>query len=98
MGKGQVDKLNGYQMRFEHYRYPRGGDMTMTRYHRGRSLWPPAERGGHTMCYIEDEAGTLLGLGVARCSMKDAFCYRIGREIARGRALKVLTKRRAEQT
>ena len=96
MGEGQVDKLNGYQMRYEHYRLRCDGGG-LDRYHRGRSDWQPAERGGCTFCTIADEDGITLVIGAAKCSRKDAFCYRIGRQIAKGRALKALAGVQAEQ-
>lgn len=49
----------------------------------------PAVRGGMTICTVEgeDSAGRkLIGRGAAFCSLHDNFCYRIGREIAEGRA------------
>jgi len=95
MDKVQVHRHNGSGIYFEHYRYPQGRDE-LIRYHRGRSPWQPAERGGYTMCYIVENDGAIGGIGIARCSEKDAFCYRIGRTIARGRALKALATAQAE--
>ena len=45
----------------------------------------PAVRGGMTICTIEED-GRVLGQGVSICSFLDNFCYRLGREIAHGRA------------
>ena len=39
----------------------------------------------------------MSGIGTAECSKKDAFCYRIGREIARGREHLPLLKLRTAQ-
>ena len=49
----------------------------------------PHERGGITTCelVVDDE---VVAQGVAYCSLKDNFCYRTGRAIARGRAEKQL--------
>lgn len=60
-------------------------------YQRGQSGWKPAVHGGLTACYVYN-GDTVVATGEAECSIKDAFCYRIGREIARGRALKILEK------
>lgn len=50
------------------------------------------EKGGKTEVAIDvfDEHGDPLArfVGVALCSMKDNFCYKLGREIAMGRAFK----------
>lgn len=40
--------------------------------------------------YRVNEKGESVATGVAECSSKDAFCYRIGRDISRGRAFKAL--------
>lgn len=61
-------------------------------YQRGKSKWEPHTKGGLTVCSIWDGDSSLLGRGFAVCSKRDAFCYRIGREIARGRALKALAR------
>jgi hypothetical protein len=64
-------------------------------YQRGISLWSPTERGGYTFCFVYegDDASEPIAVGLAECSPKDAFCYRLGREISRGRALDELEKR-----
>lgn len=49
--------------------------------------WIPAERGGATVCIVL-RGDKVLGRGVSGCSKLDPFCYRIGRAIARGRALR----------
>lgn len=46
----------------------------------------PAVRGGMTRCILVDEDGSEY-VGTATCSLHDNFCYRIGREIAYGRAM-----------
>ena len=72
---------------FKHFRYTLNGSIPL-HYRRGKSTWDPAPRGGYTKCFIYDEDDALLGCGKADCSRKDAFCYRTGRNISRGRALK----------
>lgn len=91
MEKIQVEKTNGCTLRFDHFRFRKGDESgKFLRYHRGRSSWKPTERGGATFCFVYDENGEICAHGLAECSVKDAFCYRLGREIARGRALKML--------
>jgi len=46
--------------------------------------WFP--RGGKTVCIIWNDRDRAIAIGEATCSMSDNFCYRIGREIALGRA------------
>lgn len=60
------------------------------RYFRGISEWEPAECGGYTLCGVFDADGQPLAAGLAECSPRDNFCYRLGRVIAAGKALKVL--------
>ena len=54
----------------------------------------PATKGGKTEVTIQvfDEHGDPVTkfVGVANCSLKDNFCYKLGREIATGRAEKQL--------
>lgn len=52
----------------------------------------PHERGGRTVALIVNADREVLATGVATCSMSDAFCYRTGRRIARGRAMKKLRR------
>ena len=47
------------------------------------------ERGGITYCQLVED-GEVVAQGVAYCGLKDNFCYRVGRDIARGRAEKQL--------
>jgi hypothetical protein len=58
-------------------------------YQRGISKWTPNTNGGTTFCFVF-QGDRAVAHGIAECSIKDAFCYRIGREIAKGRALKLL--------
>lgn len=64
-------------------------DILLNYYRRGVTKWSPALHGGLTICYIY-EGDKVVAMAEAECSTKDAFCYRIGREIAKGRALKQL--------
>lgn len=79
------------------------GEHSLVRWYRKdhkESYFTPETKGGKTEVIIQvfDEHGDPLAkfVGVALCSMKDNFCYRIGREIAFGRALKQLDEWRNE--
>lgn len=54
----------------------------------------PTTKGGKTEVTIqvfdEHDDPVIKFVGVANCSMKDNFCYKLGREIALGRATKQL--------
>ena len=51
----------------------------------------PSARGGMTIVYICDKPGSEpLAKGVAICSWSDNYCYKIGYQIALGRAIKQL--------
>jgi hypothetical protein len=56
-----------------------------------KTAWEPLPRGGYTLCTIYDDDENELAIGVAECNPLDSFCYRIGRAIALGRAMKKLT-------
>lgn len=60
------------------------------RYMRGVTQWKPHEHGGATLCLVFGNGDESLAWGLAFCCMKDNFSYRLGREIARGRALAAL--------
>ncbi|MHC4748338.1 MAG: hypothetical protein ACYTFW_00555 [Planctomycetota bacterium] len=47
----------------------------------------PMPRGGMTVCEVLDADGNLIVEGRAICSLADNFNYRLGREIALGRAV-----------
>ena len=49
----------------------------------------PFPRGGKTVCLVTLSDGRKAE-GVALCSMADQFCYRIGRDISKGRAMHAL--------
>ena len=61
------------------YAYVRGDGFALT--------CPPASRGGRVDCTITAPDGKVY-MGQAKCSCSDNFCYKTGREIALGRALK----------
>ncbi len=50
--------------------------------------------GGKTRCFLYLGAGINI-VGQATCSMSDNFCYKTGREIAYGRAMKKLKEMEA---
>jgi hypothetical protein len=97
-----------YHVVYEHYRVD-AATGELKRYYQGCSEasekhpgdWSPAERGGETICYIYPEGKEtdtrmmedLLSCGAAKCSLKDAFSYRLGRQISYGRAMKDLQGR-----
>lgn len=70
--------------------YYRGRHGVAVHYRRGDASFVPNEHGGYTKCCIYDELDINLPLsvGIAECSPHDNFSYRIGRDIARGRAQK----------
>ena len=59
-------------------------------YQPGNGNGEPSPRGGYTFCYVYDQDKNLVSMGLAECSPKDSFNYKIGRDISRGRALKTL--------
>lgn len=87
---------------YKHFRFLGNGAVNLheTEHHTGRhgrayhwqrgtqQPWQPSGRGGYTICYVYNPDGELVSTGMAHCSKQDHFCYRLGRDIARGRALK----------
>lgn len=55
-------------------------------YRRGRSKWRPKLKGGVAICILVDENNKEFR-GVAKCSNEDNFVYKIGRNLAKDRAL-----------
>lgn len=88
-----------YRFVFKHYRIHPLSEA-LVHYKRGKdkktgaklSHWTPVEHGGRTECYVYDDYGIVV-LSSAECSVKDAFCYRTGRLIAKGRATTALAIR-----
>lgn len=85
---------------YKHFRYTPEG--ALRHYQRGKndegeSLcdWKPQPRGGQTTCYIYEDS-EIVASGEAHCSLQDSFCYHIGRDISRGRALLALKVKRGE--
>lgn len=78
--------MNNYQFFYTHFRIDVETDE-LKRYFRGQSDWKPAAKCGITVCHVLSFDGELVGSGRAWCSPQDAFCYRVGREIAKGKAL-----------
>lgn len=58
----------------------------------------PSHHGGRTVAIVYDRNDEVIATGVATCSMSDRFNYKIGRQIALGRALSKLTGRRQGPT
>ena len=52
--------------------------------------WQPEPTGGATIVIVEDTKTKQRTFGIARCSVKDNFCYQRGRDIAIGRAKRKL--------
>ena len=82
---------------YKHYRVRQGHKQrkgpppVIESYRRGQTDWIPMGRGGLTSCTIlSDDNNKILAHGKALCSMSDNFNYKIGRDIARGRAEKQL--------
>ena len=96
-------------IRFEYFRIPEVFDTPkkgtptsrdLIRYFRGDGFEEPyvkdvspLSKGGRVYCSIGEETG-IGAFGISNCSFSDNFCYKIGREIALGRAKKQLEKRR----
>ena len=72
------------EIKYEHYRCDLLG--VLRRYYRSNTNWTPVSRGGMTICTIS--VGGKEFQGIAKCNHYDAFCYRLGRTIALGRARK----------
>jgi hypothetical protein len=68
----------------EHYRIDEVGNLR--RYYRNFKNFKPQVKGGKTIFRIIADEGEFVG--IAECSDKDNYCYRIGRDIAFGRANK----------
>ena len=70
------------------YRYKRGIGFSKNGFYNYR----PLSKGGQVICSIGNENGR-SAFGIANCSYSDNFCYKIGREIALGRAKKQLKEK-----
>ena len=97
---GVVAKFEYYRVVDAQDYYPEKGaprKSSLERYFRSDGFhyckgFPPRARGGKTICYLYKDCGNEgpVGASAAVCSMSDNFCYRTGRDIALGRALKAL--------
>ena len=93
----QVGPVNQPLVIFKHFRIAPDGELK--HYRRGKDSknqpltpWTPRERGGMTICYLyQKDNDNFIGMGMAHCSLKDQFCYRIGRLISEGRARKTVS-------
>ena len=75
---------------YKHYRYPADWSyekLGMQPYSRRKTKWQPTCKGGRTICYLVLSNDNMV-CGYADCSEKDNFSYKIGRQIAYGRAMK----------
>ena len=81
--------LENAEVRVFHYRPQLGGktDLTYTRFEFKRRGRQPAPTGGKTRVILTLADGREFW-GEARCSDRDNYCRKTGREIALGRALK----------
>ena len=101
---GMVNKMESdYRIEFEYFRIPeffgvpekgKPQSRDLVKYVRGEGFRigsfknvRPSSKGGQVCCCIGDETGT-MGYGIADCSYADNFCYRVGIQIALGRAKK----------
>lgn len=58
----------------------------------------PSHYGGRTVAIVYDRNDEVVATGVATCSLSDRFSYKIGRQVALGRALAKLNGRRRGPT
>lgn len=73
-----------------HYRYD--GEGELRRYLRSKpNDFEPSPFGGETVVEIVDQRTGVSATGIAFCSTKDQFNYKMGRKIAFGRAMKLMT-------
>ena len=84
--------MNISRIYYKHYRYKHNmpvsvHDVGLRHYTQGKTKWQPACRGGKTECHLVLDNDTEI-VGVAECSPKDAFVYKVGRDISLGRAMK----------
>ena len=90
----KVQIPEGYKVKYEHRRrsydkaglFGPGGEMDRGFIKRQGLLIH--SKGGKTIAHIYDVNDKLVATGIAECSNNDNFNYRIGRDIALGRALK----------
>jgi hypothetical protein len=73
----------GHTVRFHHQRYHKNAYKIGS-----KAIVDP--KGGSTLAVVRDAEGIIVAEAEARCSRKDNFTKRIGRDISLGRALKTL--------
>ena len=108
----ETDKSD-YTTKFQYFRVPDKYELPskgkpnpyfLSLYERGKGFnsthnktIPPTSKGGYVNCHVFDSDGILIASASANCSYSDNFCYKIGREIALGRAKKQLEKKETKQ-
>jgi len=96
----EILREGGWAVKISHYRHdpqePRG---IYSRYFRkrgflgeGKSPWgdSPATCGGMTKAQIMNSEGRVICEAYSECAVQDTFSYKLGRQIALGRAVKIL--------
>jgi len=89
------DKMKVKKVYYRHYRYATiNGQIDfdaliygLQHYNRRKTKWQPSTKGGKTECHLVLEDDSEI-VGIAECSLQDNFNYKIGRQIAFGRAVK----------
>jgi hypothetical protein len=81
----------GFTVKVSHYRYVTVFNESFTPELMSGLEWrgnyQPHSKGGKTIANVYDPDGNRIGTGVAYCNHRDNFNYKIGREIAVGRAM-----------
>ena len=73
---------------YKHYRYEKNSAVPRYRWYKRRSKeFEVMPYGGVTECHLVLEDNSEI-VGISECSMQDNFNYKIGRQIAFGRAVK----------
>lgn len=74
---------------YKHYRWEYCGDnnYVIAPYSRTLKQFYPESNGGETECHLVLQDNSEI-IGIAECSLKDNFNYKIGRAISYGRAMK----------
>lgn len=79
---------NGYSVKIVHFRRYKG--VSGYQHRDNMNGHQPRPNAGLTEAWIFDEEGKLVSYGEAKCGKRDNWSRKIGREIATGRALKLL--------
>lgn len=77
-----------YRVDADHEQLPKKGPSTgyLERYTRSEPVFVPHSRGGATLCHIDLPDGR-SATGRSECSFSDNFSYKLGAQIAKGRAM-----------